>query len=361
MRVSRHHKLVTTPLLVGITVTLFLVLASAVSIGAGVTGQEKKPATPGEIQPVWPPPPAEARVEYVRSISSPRDVRLKAEPWWEKVINFLFGVGKRDHLVRPFGVTTFGGKIYVADPGDVSVWEIDPAAGKMSRLIEGERGKLQMPIGVAVAGDGRLFVSDSAAGCVAVFGTEGKSRGKRLGEIREKMQRPTGLALDRERGRLYVADTMTHSVHVYDTQTLHHLFDIGRRGGGKGEFNFPAHLALAGGKLYVTDEMNFRIQVFDREGKFLSAFGHLGDGAGDFARPKGVAVDSEGHIYVVDALFDNVQIFDEQGRLLLFIGGPGRKPGEFWLPSEIWIDEHDNIYISDSYNRRLQVLRYLGN
>lgn len=52
---------------------------------------------------------------------------------------------------------------------------------------------------------------------------------------------------------------------------------------------------------------------------------------GDFARPKGVAVDSEGHIYVVDAAFGNVQIFNSEGLLLLFFGQMGTGPG---LPVE---------------------------
>ena len=54
------------------------------------------------------------------------------------------------------------------------------------------------------------------------------------------------------------------------------------------------------GNVYVTDTMNNRVEIFDADGKFISTFGKNGDGPGYFARPKGIAVDSDGHIWVAD-------------------------------------------------------------
>jgi len=108
----------------------------------------------------------------------------------------------------------------------------------------------------------------------------------------------------------------------------------------------------------VTDTLNFRVQVFDEEGRFISTFGKLGDGAGDFDKPKGVATDSAGHVYVVEGMNDVVQIFDPSGRLLLAFGESGTGDGEFWLPTGITIAD-DLVYVSDSANRRVQVFEYL--
>ena len=55
-------------------------------------------------------------------------------------------------------------------------------------------------------------------------------------------------------------------------------------------------------RIYVTDSLNCRIQVFEADGQFQRVFGSAGDGPGHFSRPKGVAVDRAGHVYVVDAL-----------------------------------------------------------
>ena len=109
----------------------------------------------------------------------------------------------------------------------------------------------------------------------------------------------------------------------------------------------------------MTDAMNFRIQIFDSSGRFLTAFGHQGDGSGDFAVPKGVAADRDRVVYIVDSLFDNVQLFNENGDFLLTVGVRGTMPGEFWLPSGIFIDAHDKLYVCDSFNKRIQISRIL--
>ncbi len=109
------------------------------------------------------------------------------------------------------------------------------------------------------------------------------------------------------------------------------------------------------------DTGNFRIQVLDPEGKPLSVFGQAGDGPGSLQRPKGIAVDSEGHVYVVDAAFNNFQIFDRSGQLLLDVGAVGTGPGTFWMPAGIHIDGKDRIFVVDQLNHRVQVFQYLKN
>jgi DNA-binding beta-propeller fold protein YncE len=87
----------------------------------------------------------------------------------------------------------------------------------------------------------------------------------------------------------------------------------------------------------------------------IASFGHVGDGAGNFASPKGVSADSDGNIYVVDALFDAVQVFARDGTLLLGFGERGTRAGRLWLPSGMFIDAKDAIYVADAYNQRISV------
>ena len=105
--------------------------------------------------------------------------------------------------------------------------------------------------------------------------------------------------------------------------------------------------------------MNFRVQVFDTEGKFLKAIGSMGDATGNLSRPKGVALDSEGHIYVADANLHRFQVFDYEGRPLLLVGLRGNKPGEFLLPAGVFIDHEDRVYVADQGNARVQVFQDL--
>ena len=122
------------------------------------------------------------------------------------------------------------------------------------------------------------------------------------------------------------------------------------------EFNHPVDITIdREGMVYVVDSMNFRVQIFDKSGRFNSSFGRHGDGTGDFGRPKGIAVDRDGNIYVADALFDTVQIFDRLGNFLLNFGSVGKTAGRFWLPSGLFVDDGNKIYVGDSYNSRVQV------
>ena len=135
---------------------------------------------------------------------------------------------------------------------------------------------------------------------------------------------------------------------------------VANRGTGPGEFRYPSFLAVApDGTVYVSDALNFRVQAFDRAGRYLRQVGQLGDGPGAFARPKGIGVDSEGHLYVADAAFNNVQIFDEKGRVLMQFGNLGRGAGEMWLPLGLFVDQNDRIYVADRYNNRVQIFEYL--
>ena len=101
------------------------------------------------------------------------------------------------------------------------------------------------------------------------------------------------------------------------------------------------------------------MQLLDLDGRCVRTIGQKGNGAGDFALPKGEAFDREGHIYVVDAHFENIQVFDVQGRLLMAFGREGRGAGRFSLPAGLTIDARDRIWVADSGNRRLQVFAYL--
>jgi DNA-binding beta-propeller fold protein YncE len=95
--------------------------------------------------------------------------------------------------------------------------------------------------------------------------------------------------------------------------------------------------------------------VFDAEGRFLTSFGHHGNGSGDFDLPKGIAVDKAGVIYVVDSLFGNIQLFNLSGRFLFTIGSGGTSDGKFSLPSGLFLDVRSKLYVCDTYNQRVQI------
>ncbi|MDH4324956.1 MAG: 6-bladed beta-propeller, partial [Betaproteobacteria bacterium] len=151
-----------------------------------------------------------------------------------------------------------------------------------------------------------------------------------------------------------------HRVRVFDGASGAHLFDFGKRGTGDGEFNLARDAAIApDGRVYVVDSGNFRIQVFDRDGKFVKAFGRVGRYPGNFARPREIAIDREGRVYVSDAAFGNLQIFDGDGQLLMHIGERSEhdQPARYMLPSGVAVDRDGRLYVADEFFRRVDVFR----
>ena len=320
--------------------------------GVGVRFEVVAEAAP---ELVWPSAPNPPRIRYLTSVETPADVGVR-KSMIRRMVDVFIGAAE-PRVRRPTGIAVDStGRVFVADAAARGVHVFDPARGRYEFLSASGRRGFRSPVGVALDGAGNVYVSDSELGEVVVFDAGGRERRR----IREGLERPTGLAFDRQRGVLYVADTKTHRMAAFDSAGRP-IRSFGRRGTGDGEFNFPTNVAVdRDGSVLVVDAMNFRIQVFSPEGRYLRQFGRHGDAVGDLARPKGVALDSEGHVYVVEGLYDVVNVFDAGGRLLLSFGGAGRGRGEFWLASGIAIDRQDRMYISDSYNSRVQVLQYIA-
>lgn len=314
---------------------------------------EKKPAT----VILWPAPPEIPRISFVNAIARPADMGI-SEGIMQGFLRYLSGRPETP-MVNPHGLAVDAeGRLYVVDNYLKKIHVYDQN-GQKYFLFPAKAPAFVSPIGIAVDDRrGRIYVTDSAEAVIRVFAKEG---GSQLGEIRSGgMGRPTGIAINPVTDEMLVVDTIHSAILRYSLTDQSLKGIIGQEGKETGRFHLPTHIAISSaGDIHVTDSLNFRVQVFSPDGKFLKTFGTAGDSPGFFSRPKGVAVDSDGNSYVVDALFDNVQVFDKAGRLLMSFGKPGKELGEFWLPTGIYIDGQDRIYVSDSYNKRVQIFQYL--
>ena len=308
---------------------------------------------------VWPAAPDPPRIRHLRSFGSAQDLGFRRSIFG-RVVDFIRGRDRTQHLQHPYGIAVAPGeRIYVVDSSAGGIHQYDLQRGRYA-FHSGEG--FENPIGIAVDAGGRLFVTDSEGGVVVVM-DEG---GNELGRIRDGLVRPTGVAVDPRSGELYVVDTQAHEVLVFDETRRpfedggHLARRFGGRGAGPGQLNYPTLLAIGpSGHVYVSDALNFRIQVFTPDGTPLRTFGQLGDAVGEFARPKGLAVDSAGRVFVVEGLYDVVNVFDEEGRLLMTFGSAGRADGAFWLATGLALDERGRVFVSDSYNGRVQAFQLL--
>ena len=346
---------------------------------------------PGPIFPavsppiVWPKPPDRARIRYIGELRGEASLGARATGW-DAVREFLGGPEPKVEFIRPsaIAVAPGGERVYVADEGIGAVHLLNLAERQYKLLRGSEQDPLRVPLDLCLA-NGQLLVVDRGRATVDVFDLAGNWRcTRRWPEIKA----PVAIAYDPAGNIFWVADVELHACIgvTPDLQTL--VRRIGQRGVAPGQFNYPNALACPrprfskpiapatnpaaapaaiappdspedAAALVVADAMNFRIQVFDEAGRPVCVFGEKGDAAGTFSRPRGLALDADGHIYVVDNQFENVQVFDPAGRLLMALGQEGQAPGEFSMPAGIAIDQQNRIWIADSLNRRVQVFQYL--
>jgi DNA-binding beta-propeller fold protein YncE len=310
------------------------------------------------LEMFWPDPPDKPRIKYDRSLQG------KDELGGSSVLETVVGKEPSPGLHQPMGVAVSddGQRLYVVDFAWNAVFVFD-LAGKTLRLIGNDESfGLTEPIGVALDEQENVYVTDTGSRSVKVYDRSGRflrSIGKDL------LVRATGLAIDKNSRRLYVVDTgqndeQAHKIKVFDLEG-NLLSEIGRRGNGDGEFNFPTFAAVdSQGRLYVADTANFRVQVFGADGKFLSKLGRAGDRIGDFGRPKAVALDTFGNVYVLDSHYSNVQVFNPHGDLLLTFGGPGLYPGLLLSPTAMVIDKQNQIYVSNYLGKRVDIYRLIN-
>lgn len=305
----------------------------------------------------WPAPPSEPRIAYVMSFTGAEDLGIRKR-FFQRLRVFVSG-RSQERLVRPMAVVQSpGDRYFVADPGVRGVHLFDRRQGRY-RLIQRENhAPLPSPVGLAAGLPGEVYVTDSRLAALFVI-EPGADVASRV-PLDAILAQPTGVALDKTNGRIYLVDTGSHEVKIFARDGAL-LRRVGGRGTAPGKFNYPTMIWMTDtGEFLVSDSLNFRTQVFDTEGNFLREFGTAGDRTGFQPQSKGIATDSHGHVYVTDSALHAVQIFDSSGTLLYRLGLRGIGPGEFWLPAGIFIGRDDTIFVADSYNSRIQIFRYTG-
>lgn len=247
---------------------------------------------------------------------------------------------------------------------------ISPRALPTRLTLTGGATPFNEPRGVAIGPDNSVYVVDSKNGRVVVFDAEGQQtrvipdagETNPRAKLTTEYSGPCDVAVASD-GRVYVADTWGKPadrdgygrIVVYDAQGL-----FAREWVGPSGMFGPRGIALAAlGDVYVTDTGNKRVLVFDRDGGYKLTWGASGEGRGEFNEPVGIAVAGD-RVYVCDTGNYRVQVFNLVGNWVAEFapyGWGGHIPG---VEPHIAVDDQGRVYLTDSSNGRLQVFGPAG-
>jgi sugar lactone lactonase YvrE len=245
--------------------------------------------------------------------------------------NFGSGAGQ---LHEPSGVALdAAGNLYVADTWNARVSKFapdgtfikswgsgttaygsaiaDPATGaqvqKVATDTKGEAAaNAANPLGffgprnVLVAND-RVYITDTGNARIVVTDLEGHfvQQWGTKGSAATQLQEPIGLGVD-EAGRIYVGDTWNARVQVFEATNgevdPNPVATLPVRGWAPNTYNDP-YIAVAGdGRVWASQGARNTIAEYDAAGQYVRRL--RGDPA--LARPKGMAVGSDGALYAVN-------------------------------------------------------------
>ena len=139
---------------------------------------------------------------------------------------------------------------------------------------------------------------------------------------------------------------------VQYTGKVRPVVSVGTQGNGRGEFKHPWGVVVEhkSENIYVTEERNNRVQVFNKEAKYLFEFGN------DKIKQPLYIVIYKDRVFVTQNGDGCLLVYNLNGEFIQQVGTPGSAEGQFNNPRGIAIhNTNGDIYICDCSNNRIQI------
>jgi iron(III) transport system ATP-binding protein len=260
-------------------------------------------------------------------------------------------------LPTPRSVTTGNhDELVVLDTaGRVIVYTADGVLLRQWQMLDVSVGK---PEGIVVLKDGRVVVCDTHYHRIVYFDSEGNwlrnfgRRGAGPGEF----EYPVGICTDPAEN-LYICEYGGNDRVQKFTRDGEFIAAFGTFGTAPGQFQRPSGLAWRNGKIHIADAINNRVLIFTDAGNYLGLLGASGSPLA-FQIPYDIANAPDGNFYVIEYGAGRLSRIALDGTLLGQFGRTGSGAGEFATPWGITVDSQMRIRVADTKNRRIVTLRF---
>lgn len=300
------------------------------------------------------------------------------------------------------------GNLFFADAGSHRIRKIDTkgfistVAGTGSAGFGGDNGSataanLNGPSGVAIDGQGQLYIADTYNHAVRKVQEDGRivtvlgvpeEAGANLSRdepLESYLNQPTAVLLDGD-GNLLVADKLNHRIlqlKISSNQVIR-LMGTGVAGssgdGGaaaEAQLNGPVALLYRPDRqLLISDSFNHAVRLVDNLG-VISTFvgtrkqGYSGDGGprtqAMLNTPGGLALDERGQLFIADQLNHRVRLVTPDGKIstIAGAGAPGfsgdggtARDAMLYAPFGLGVTDEGLLLVGDTLNHRLRTVTW---
>jgi DNA-binding beta-propeller fold protein YncE len=213
----------------------------------------------------------------------------------------------------------------------------------------GEPIRMRQPYGIAVGADGKLYVADTVGGTIHVYGLTKPG----YAAIRVNASSLIGIAA--AGGRLFVTDSASGTVQALDLKGRA-IWSLGPSDG----FIRPTGIVATADRLYVVDTMSHAVVIVSHAGEWLGSFGGQGAGDGQLNFPTNIARGRDGRIRVTDTMNFRVQTFEPDGRFVGTFGRMGDGPGDLDKPKGVALDSDGHVYVVEAVHDVVQIFDPAG-
>jgi hypothetical protein len=151
-----------------------------------------------------------------------------------------------------------------------------------------------------------------------------------------------------------IVDSGKNRILEFNIKTYNIIYHLKYGREGKGKVRNPTCILFNNDYLYVFDNLNYLIQIFTKNFKYIHQFGQKGNDLDCFDLPHSGLI-SNNMLYICDRNNDSIKVYDIEKKNLNYLVKRKFRNAKLRRPVRAIIDSLDNIYIADRDNDCIQI------